>query len=90
VSQGVNGEFTFSLKEKVDRFGKIYLFASIKMLDSVLFVRPTGQSGPDGSPIWFAQLRPYTGQQEGQQEEPDDAAVWRDNASGPLQRRQKP
>ena len=34
------GEFHFSLTERRDRNGDVYLFVGLKMLNSVLFIRP--------------------------------------------------
>lgn len=58
-----NGEFSFSLREKLDRFNKMYLFGSLHFFNCVIFVRPTGQTGADGFNTWYAKVRPYTGQQ---------------------------
>lgn len=69
-----NGEFVFSMKEKIDRDGKTYLFGGITFINAVLFVRPTGESGPDGLPRWEATVRPYTGQQPSN----PDEATWED------------
>lgn len=52
------GEFHFTLSERVDRNQQIYLFAGIRLLNSVLFIRrePT----PEGEPQrWAAVLKPY-------------------------------
>jgi len=74
VAMKPNGEFKFSLTEKRDRNGDMYLFGGIHFINGVLFVRPTGESGPDG-PKWEAVVRPYTGQQH--QSTPDED-VWAD------------
>ena len=76
MSNPSNGEFTFSLKEKVDRFKNMYLFGAVQLFNCVIFVRPSGMSGPDGLPRWNAVVRPYTGQQG--QRNSDDADVWKE------------
>lgn len=51
-------EFIFHLQERTDRNGKIYLFAPIPQLNSVLFIRP--EPGVAGrTPRWMARLKPY-------------------------------
>jgi hypothetical protein len=88
VSTLSNGEFTFSLKEKVDRFKNMYLFGAIQLFNCVIFVRPSGQSGADGLPRWNAVVRPYTGQQG--QRNPDEY-VWEEETPDVVTaRRQKP
>ena len=52
------GEFTFTLTERRDRNGQIYLFAGLKMFNSVLFIRkePTIPGQPQR---WQGVLKPY-------------------------------
>lgn len=76
MSGPTNGEFSFTLKEKTDRFRNMYLFGAIHFFNCVIFVRPTGQPGADGLPKWYAKVKPYTGQQ---QDSNPDEDVWADD-----------
>ena len=52
------GEFHFSLTERRDRNGDVYLFVGLKMLNSVLFISP--EPVVAGEPQrWQAILKPY-------------------------------
>jgi hypothetical protein len=52
------GEFNFTLTERTDRNGDKYLFAGIRILNSVLFIRPEPEVA--GRPKrWQAVLKPY-------------------------------
>lgn len=60
-------QFSFTLEEKEDTKGRVYLFASLApFLNMVLFIRPEDDTGE--SPYWHAELKPYTGQQNRQPE----------------------
>lgn len=83
-----NGEFTFSLKEKIDRNKNMYLFGAIQLFNCVIFVRPSGMSGPDGLPRWNAVVRPYTGQQG--QRNPDEDVWEEEPLNAAATRRQRP
>ena len=50
-----SGEFRFTLQEKRDRDGELYLFAGIHWLNAVLFIR----QDPKIQGRWFASLKPY-------------------------------
>ena len=53
-----NGELHFTLLEKVDRNGETYLFAGVKIFNSVLFIRK--DIAVHGRPQrWKAILKPY-------------------------------
>lgn len=63
------GEFHFSLTERRDRNGDVYLFVGLKMLNSVLFIRP--EPVVAGEPQrWQAILKPY--RPKGEQDTYDD------------------
>lgn len=85
MTDTANGEFTFSLKEKTDRYGKKYLVGGIKFINAVIFVRSTGQTGADGCMRYYATVKPYTGPQ---QDRNPDEDVWEDEPPGQATRRQ--
>ena len=61
---GSNGEFRFDLQERTDRYGQKYLFAGIKMLGIVLFVRPDDAPSADGRKRWRAVAKKYNKKEE--------------------------
>jgi hypothetical protein len=70
------GEFHFSLTERRDRNGDVYLFVGLKMLNSVLFIRP--EPVVAGEPQrWQAILKPY--RPKGEQDNYDDP--WKQSAN---------
>ena len=71
-----NGEFTFSLKEKLDRFGNKYLVGGIQFINAIVFIRSTGQTGADGCMRYYAIVKPYTGAKTDRN---PDEAVWEDD-----------
>jgi len=83
VTSIINGEFSFTLKEKTDRNKQRYLFGGIHLINCVLFVRPAG-TGPDGLPRWQAVLKPYRPQEAVQDPDPDAAAWEEDDSSEPV------
>lgn len=54
----MSDEFTFTLTEKFDRNGELYLFGGIRFFNSVLFVRRNPES-PGDPTTWRATLKPY-------------------------------
>lgn len=54
-------EFTFTLREKTDRNGTIYLFGSLELLNSVVFIRK--ETTPKGE-IWVAKVKPYRSKED--------------------------
>lgn len=52
------GEFSFTLTERRDKHGNLYLFAGVRILNSVLFVRPEAEV-PGRPRRWQAVLKPY-------------------------------
>ena len=63
------GEFHFTLTERLDRNKKLYLFAGIRLLNSVLFIRPE-PTEPGEPQRWEAILKPY--RPKGEQDNYDD------------------
>jgi hypothetical protein len=67
------GEFHFTLTEKFDKNKRPYLFAGIRILNSVLFIREMPQT--PGEPRRFeAILKPY--RERSNQSEDDFVDVW--------------
>ena len=65
------GEFHFTLTSRLDRNGDMYLFVGLKMLNSVLFIRPERTPVVAGEPQrWEAVLKPY--RPKGDQDTYDD------------------
>ena len=48
-------EYRIDLEERTDRYKKTYLFGSLRMFNSVMFIR----KDKDGH--WHAAIKPYTG-----------------------------
>lgn len=72
------GEFSFTLTERVDRNGDKYLFAGIRILNSVLFIRP--EPAAAGRPNrWQAVLKPYRPKGE----EDNYEAPWTESLNNP-------
>lgn len=68
------GEFHFTLTEKRDKNGDLYLFGGLQMLNAVLFIRP--DDGEPGRPKkWKAVLKPYRPREDAH------ASVWDDEAT---------
>lgn len=67
-----NGELTFSLIEKTDRNGEMYLFAGVQLLGVVVFVRRDGTDNR-GFSRWKLVVKKYTGPSTG---EPSDSDAW--------------
>lgn len=63
------GEFHFTLTERRDRNLQLYLFAGIRFLNSVLFIRPE-PTEPGQPQRWQAILKPY--RPKGEQDNYDD------------------
>lgn len=55
-----NGEFHFTLTEKIDRNKHTYLFVGLKMFNSVLLIWPE-EEVPGQPRRWKAVLKPYSG-----------------------------
>lgn len=73
------GEFSFTLTERRDRHGDLYLFAGVRILNSVLFVRPEPEVS--GRPRrWHAVLKPYRPKGEDDNYE----AAWSESLNNPL------
>ena len=52
------GEFHFTLLERIDRHGDTYLFAGVKLLNAVIFIRRDIKI--EGRPQrWKAIIKPY-------------------------------
>lgn len=66
-----DGEFHFTLTEKQDRNGDMYLFAGVRILNSVLFIRPA-PFVPGAPQRWYAVLKPYRSKGDEENYEP----VW--------------
>lgn len=59
-----NGQFHFTLSRRTDRNGHVFLFAGIRFLNAVLFIRPEPrEAGPDAD-RWQAVLKPFVSQSE--------------------------
>lgn len=68
------GEFSFRLTEKKDRNGDTYLFGSLKMFNSVIFVREEPRIA--GEPKRFlAVVKPYQPRKD-ESDIVDDTNVW--------------
>lgn len=68
------GEFHFTLTEKRDKNGDLYLFGGLKMLNAVLFIRPEPEE-PGRPRKWKAVLKPYSPREDAHQ------SVWDDEAT---------
>lgn len=54
----MSDEFHFTLTERKDKNNDVYLFAGLKMINSVLFIRPE-PTEPGQPQRWAAILKPY-------------------------------
>ena len=71
MSNANNGEFSFTLREKEDKNGDMYLFAGIHMLNAVIFIRPLPKA-PGEEQKWSAVVKPYkNGEQLGEESVPE-------------------
>jgi hypothetical protein len=67
-------EYRIDLEERHDKYQKIYLFGSLRMFNSVMFIR----QDKDGA--WHATIKPYTGPANGvkdvDRKDPDHDDPW--------------
>ena len=68
-----SGEFHFTLLERIDRHGEKYLFAGMKLLNAVIFIRRDIKV--EGRPQrWKAVMKPYEKPEGG-----EDDINWHDH-----------
>lgn len=54
-----NGEFHFNLTGRRDRYGNYFLFAGLRFLNAVLFIRPDPTDTAEHPRKWRAVLKPF-------------------------------